>query len=329
VTVRVGVIGTGIMGSDHARMLSRTISGAALGAVFDVDSSRAQAVAGSLPAVTVFGDPQALIDDDGVDAVLVASSDPTHESLVLACIAAGKPVLCEKPLAPTVAGCRHIVNAEASAGRRLVSVGFMRRYDPGYVELKRLLDEGQIGRPLLLHCVHRNPAAPASVPTGHLITGSAVHEIDIARWLFGDEIATIAVHTARSSRAAGTTRDPLMLVLETTSGVLVDVEVFVHARYGYEVRCELVGEEGAAALDAPAPTLLRRDFAVSRGLAADWRPRFAEAYRRELQDWIDGLRGAGPSALASAWDGYAATAVAEAGVVALETGLPQKVELRA
>jgi myo-inositol 2-dehydrogenase / D-chiro-inositol 1-dehydrogenase len=137
------------------------------------------------------------------------------------------------------------------------------------------------------------------------------------------------VHTARSSRAAGTTRDPLMLVLETTSGVLVDVEVFVHARYGYEVRCELVGEEGAAALDAPAPTLLRRDFAVSRGLAADWRPRFAEAYRRELQDWIDGLRGAGPSALASAWDGYAATAVAEAGVVALETGLPQKVELRA
>jgi myo-inositol 2-dehydrogenase/D-chiro-inositol 1-dehydrogenase len=330
-TIRVGVVGTGIMGSDHARMLGRIISGAELGAVFDIDRARAEVVAGALPTARVLDDPQALIGDPDIDAVLVASSDSTHEALVLGCIAAGKPVLCEKPLAPTAAGCRHILDAEAAAGRRLVSVGFMRRYDPGYVELKRLLAGGHLGLPLLLHCVHRNPAAPADVASGHLITGSAVHEIDIARWLFGDEIATISVHTGRSSRAAGTTRDPLLLILETTGGVLVDVEVFVHARYGYEVRCEVVGEEGTVALDAPAPTLVRRDFTVGRGLAADWRPRFAEAYRRELQDWVDGLRGisTGPSALATAWDGYAATAVAEAGVTALETGLSQKVDLRA
>jgi myo-inositol 2-dehydrogenase/D-chiro-inositol 1-dehydrogenase len=330
-TVRVGVIGTGIMGTDHARMLGRMVSGAELGAVFDLDRARAQAVADALPATRVLDDPQALIDDASIEAVLIASSDETHEAFVLRCVAAGKPVLCEKPLAPTVAGCRQILDAEAAAGRRLVSVGFMRRYDPGYVELKRLLDGGHLGLPLLLHCVHRNPAAPASVPSGHLITGSAVHEIDIARWLLGDEIATVTVHTGRSSRAAGTTRDPLLLILETTGGVLIDVEVFVHARYGYEVRCELVGEDGTAALDAPAPTLLRRDRAAGRGLAADWRPRFAEAYRNELQDWIDGLRGARgtSSALANAWDGYAATAVAEAGVTALESGLPQKVELRA
>ena len=330
-TVRVGVIGTGIMGSDHARTLARMVSGAEVGAVFDVDRSRAQAVAGTLPAARVLDDPRALIRDDAVDAVLVASSDPTHEELVLASIAAGKPVFCEKPLAPTVAACRHILDAEAAARRRLVSVGFMRRYDPGYVELKRLLDEGLLGPPLLMHCVHRNPDAPANVPSSYLITGSAVHEIDMARWLFGDEIATVTVHTGRSSRASGSTRDPLLLVLETTGGVLIDVEVFVHARYGYEVRCELVGEDGTAALDAPAPTLVRREFAAGRGLAADWRPRFAEAYRRELQDWIDGLRGAGSagSPLASAHDGYAATAVAEAGIAALQTGLPQKVELRA
>jgi myo-inositol 2-dehydrogenase/D-chiro-inositol 1-dehydrogenase len=330
-TVRVGVIGTGVMGTDHARLLSRTISGAELGAVFDIDRQRAQAVADALPTARVLDDPHALIHDAAIDAVLVASSDQTHEALVLACIAAGKPVLCEKPLAPTVAGCRHILDAEATAGRRLVSVGFMRRYDPGYIELKRLLGGGHLGVPLLMHCVHRNPDAPSGVPSGHLITGSAVHEIDIARWLFGDEVATVTVHTARSSRAAGTTRDPLLLVLETTGGVLVDVEVFVHARYGYEVRCELVGEDGTAALDAPAPILVRRDFAAGRGLAGDWRPRFAEAYRRELQDWIDGLRGisGAPSVLATAWDGYAATAVAEAAVTALETGLSQKVELRA
>jgi myo-inositol 2-dehydrogenase/D-chiro-inositol 1-dehydrogenase len=330
-TVRVGVIGTGVMGTDHALMLGRVVAGASLSAVFDVDGERAAAVAGSVPGTRVLADPIGLIGDDAVDAVLVASSDATHEDFVLAAIAAGKPVLCEKPLAPTVAGCRRIVEAEAATDRRLVSVGFMRRYDPGYAEIKRLLDDGELGRALMLHCVHRNPSSRPGQPRGASIGGSAVHEIDIARWLLGDEIATVSVHTPRPARSGETMGDPLLIVLETGSGVLVDVEVFVNARYGYDVRCELVGEEGTAALDAPAATLVRRGLVEGRGLPADWRPRFAEAYRRELQDWIDGLRGMGGTGgsvtAATAWDGYVATAVAEAGVVALHSGTPQKVVL--
>jgi myo-inositol 2-dehydrogenase/D-chiro-inositol 1-dehydrogenase len=326
-TVRVGVIGTGVMGTDHARMLGRMVAGATLSAVFDVDRDRAAAVAGSLPGTRALGDPIELIEDAAVDAVLVASSDETHERFVLAALAAGKPVLCEKPLAPAAAEARRIVEAEAATGRRLISVGFMRRYDPGYLELKRLLEAGTLGRALMLHCVHRNPSARPGQPLGASIGGSAVHEIDIARWLLGEEIATVAVHAPRPGSAAGGMGDPLLLVLETTGGVLVDVELFVNARYGYDVRCELVGEEGAATLDAPAPTLLRRELAEGRGLPGDWRPRFAEAYRRELQDWVDGLRGAGPAGLATAWDGYVATAVAEAGVAALRSGSAQKVVL--
>jgi myo-inositol 2-dehydrogenase / D-chiro-inositol 1-dehydrogenase len=325
-TARVGVIGTGIMGTDHARLLAHVVSGASLGAVFDVDRARAQAVAASAPSVRVHDDPYELIRSDEIDAVLVASSDATHEDFVLASIAAGKPVLCEKPLAPTVAGCRRIVDAEAVAGRPLVTVGFMRRYDPGYIELKQVLDRGELGRPLMLHCVHRNPSSLVGLPSSVLITGSAVHEIDITRWLLGEEIVAVTVHAPRSSRLAGNKRDPLLLVFETATGVVVDVEVFVNARYGYDVRCELVAEEGTVELDAPTPTLVRRAGAAGRALAGDWRPRFAEAYRRELQDWIDGL-GTGTIRGASSWDGYAATAVAEAGVTALESGSPQKVEL--
>jgi myo-inositol 2-dehydrogenase/D-chiro-inositol 1-dehydrogenase len=307
--------------------------------VFDVDADRAATVAAAVPGARVLADPVGLIQDDAVDAVLVASSDATHEAFVLAALAAGKPVLCEKPLAPTVAGCRRIVQAEGATGRRLVSVGFMRRYDPGYVELKRLLDEDAVGRALMLHCIHRNPSSRPGEPRGASIGGSVVHEIDIARWLLGEEIATVTVHAPRSSRNAGTMGDPLLVVLETTGGVLVDVEVFVNARYGYDVRCELVGEHGTAALDAPAATLVRRELVEGRGLPADWRPRFAEAYRRELQDWVDGLRypesrdaepnggGRSASVLATAWDGYVATAVAEAGVTALQSGSAQKVVL--
>jgi myo-inositol 2-dehydrogenase/D-chiro-inositol 1-dehydrogenase len=331
--IQVGIIGTGVMGSDHARILSTVVAGASLTAVYDIDRARAATVAGSvpvggsIPAVRVLDDPVELIRDDAVDAVLVASSDPTHEELVLACLKAGKPVLCEKPLAPTVEGCQRILDAERAYGSRLVSVGFMRRYDPGYLELKAVLESGRIGAPLLLHCVHRNTAAPAGVPSAMLITGSAVHEIDITRWLLDEEIVVVSVHAPRRSRAAGSTQDPQLLVFESASGVLIDVEVFVNARYGYDVRCELVGEDGTVSLDAVAPTVLRHGSVTGATLPGDWRPRFAEAYRRELQDWVDGLHADQVPRGASAWDGYAATVVAQAAVVALESGVRQWVEL--
>src|SRR5262245_23784502 len=323
--MRVGIIGTGVMGADHARLLATAVSGAELAAVSDVDAGRAAAVAAGFPGVRVVSDPGELIRD--VDAVVIASSDGTHAEYVLACLAAGTPVLCEKPLAPTVDGCRRVVDAEAATGARLVTVGFMRRYDPGYLAMKDALDSGQLGAPLLLHCVHPNPTAPPGLPSSAVITNSAVHELDLARWLLGEEIAWVAVHAPRRAAAAGTTQDPQLIVLESAGGTLVDVEVFVHARYGYDVRCELVGEQGTVTLDAPPATVLRREGTVSRALPMDWRPRFAEAYRRELQDWVDAIASGRHPSGPRAWDGYAATAVAQAGVAALESGAAQKVEL--
>ncbi|MDI6100382.1 Gfo/Idh/MocA family oxidoreductase [Actinoplanes sp. NEAU-A12] len=319
---RIGVIGTGIMGADHARLLTHAVSGACVAGVFDLDADRARGVAADSGGARVFADPYALIADDDIDAVLIASSDATHEDFVLACVAAGKPVLCEKPLAPTVEGCARIVEAETAHGGRLITVGFMRRFDPGYTDLKALLRAGEVGAPLMLHNVHRNPAAVPGLPSSALITNSAVHELDITRWLFDEEIAEVAVHTPRASGQAGGTRDPQLLILTTASGVLSDVEIFVNARYGYEVRCELVGESGTVTLDAPPPTSLRRGGLHARALPGDWRPRFAEAYRLELQDWIDGTDGG-----ATAWDGFAATFVAQACVTALESGQRHSVGL--
>jgi myo-inositol 2-dehydrogenase / D-chiro-inositol 1-dehydrogenase len=296
VSLRVGIIGTGVMGADHARTLRDVVSGATVEAVSDADRSRAASV-----GVRVVNDPIALIKAPDIDAVLIASSDATHEEFVLACLAAGKPALCEKPLAPDVAGCQRIVAAEAQLGRRLISVGFMRRYDPGYVALKRTLDAGDLGAPLLLHCVHRNVSAPDWFAGDMVITNSAGHEIDITRWLFG-EIASVTVHRPRASAARA---DPVLLVFETISGVVVDAEVFVNAGYGYDVHCELVGQHDRATASGP--------------VTADWRDRFADAYRLELTDWVEGVR-AGEARGASAWDGYVASAVARACVTAPATG---------
>ncbi len=121
-SVRVGIVGVGVMGSDHARILASQVPGAKVQAVYDADPTRAKAIADETGAGAVTADPAALIQDSTVDAVLVASPDHTHKQLVLACIAARKPVLCEKPLAPTVAECLEVVAAESKLGRRLVQI---------------------------------------------------------------------------------------------------------------------------------------------------------------------------------------------------------------
>ncbi len=245
-TVGVGVIGVGMIGQDHIRRITQVLTGGAVVAVNDVDKARAGQVAAGLPGASVHEAAAGLIADDRVDAVLVASWGPAHEEQVVAAIAAGKPVFCEKPLAPSSGACLRIMDAEMAAGRRLVQVGFMRRYDAGYRAMKAALDDGGIGAPLLMHCAHRNPSVPPyGFTTDMIISDSSVHEIDIVRWLFGEEIVAATVLTPRrSSQAGADLQDPLILLLEMASGVLVDDELFVNARYGYDVRGEIVGPCG-------------------------------------------------------------------------------------
>ena len=327
-TVRVGVIGTGMIGKDHIRRISQVLSGGEIVAVSDVNAARAGQVAAGLPAATVHPTGQDLIADGGVDAVLVASWGPAHEEHVLAAISAGKPVFCEKPLAPTEEACLRIVEAEMAAGRRLVQVGFMRRYDAGYHAIKAALEAGEIGAPLLMHCVHRNASVPPyGFTTEMMVSDSAVHEIDLVRWLFGEDIvATNILKPRRSSKGSAELHDPLIVLLEMASGVIVDVEVFVNATYGYDIRGEIVGEHGTVALADVGGAVLKREGWRSCNLPADWRERFSPAYDVELQDWLKAVA-AGSSTGPSSWDGYAATAAVESCLEALRTGSRTAVSL--
>lgn len=319
-SVRVGVIGVGSMGQDHVRRLSRAVSGARVVAVADVDLARAQAVARGVAGARAVPSGEEVIEAEDVDGVLVASWGGTHESYVLAAIAAGKPALCEKPLAPEVDACLRIVDAEVAAGRRLVQVGFMRRYDPAYLALKESLAAGDLGVPLMVHCRHRNREVPPHYAGGMPITDTAVHEIDVVRWLLEDEIVAARVLKPRkTSRAKADLQDPLLVLLEMGSGAIVDVEVFVNLPYGYDIRCEVVCELGTVALGEEEPLVVRKDGTRSVGAPEDYRERFRGAYDRELQAWVDGVA-AGQVGGPSAWDGYAATAVADACLAALERG---------
>ncbi len=313
--MRIGVIGAGGMGSLHVRLLASEVVGAELVAVADIEVARAAALAREVGVPGVHGDGLELIASAEVEAVVVASSPETHEVLVLACLEAGKPVLCEKPLATSAAAALRIVGAEAAGARRLVDVGFMRRYEDGYRDLKRRLDEGEIGAPLVVHCVHRNADIPQSFDQRLALTDSVVHEVDVARWLLGEEIAAVTVVAGRPTRHAPSgVRDPQVVLLETASGVLVDVESFLRAQYGYDVRCEVVGETGTLALPLPAAT------------ARGFEDRFAQAYRDELRVWVSAVQDGTPTG-PDAWDGYAASAVTEACVRSAQTGLRTEVQL--
>jgi myo-inositol 2-dehydrogenase / D-chiro-inositol 1-dehydrogenase len=325
-TLRIGVVGTGMMGQDHIRRLAASVLRVEVVAVSDVNLEQAKRVGDGVGA-RAYADGHELVADDQVQAVLIASPGFTHEELTLACLAADKPVLCEKPLAPTIDACLRVLEAEAAKPRRLVQVGFMRRYDAGFRAMKAGLDAGQVGQALLLHCRHRNPAVPPGFTSDMMITDSVVHDIDVTRWLLGQEIVAATVYKARrSSKAPEGLQDPQLVLLETAEGVLVDVESFVSCQFGYDIRYELVGETGTLSLGELSGVLVRQEGQYHGPIPADYRERFGAAYQHELQEWVDGvLQGqvTGPSA----WDGYATTAVAEAAVESQTKGDRVPVEL--
>ena len=310
-TLSVGVIGTGVMGAEHVRILREETAGARVVAVCDADADRARTVAGDGEAFT---DALALIHDQTVQAVVIASPDATHADLALACLEAGKPLLCEKPLAATADQALRVVQAEVQLGKRLVQVGYMRRFDPAYAEMLRVRQSGAIGEAVLLHNTHRNAAAPDWFTGEMAVTNSFVHEIDISRWLLDAEPVL-----ARISAAPG--GDPLMITLETITGAIVSTEVYMNARYGYHVHAQLVGREGTVEMSAPTVTLTNNARQHGHVWPENWVPRFRDAYRIQMNAWVRSIAEARPVG-ASAWDGFVATAIAEQVVTALQTGNP-------
>jgi myo-inositol 2-dehydrogenase/D-chiro-inositol 1-dehydrogenase len=158
------------------------------------------------------------------------------------------------------------------------------------------------------------------------ITDTAVHEIDMVRWMFGEEIVGTTVLFPRKSKNGGELQDPLVLLLEMASGALIDVEVSVNIRYGYDIRGEVVGEDGTAALGESSPVTVRKNNTFSGRVPEDWRERFILAYDVEFQEWIDGVRDGGTYG-PSSWDGYAAAVVSDAAVESIKTGTRTAVQL--
>lgn len=323
----VAVIGTGKMGADHVRRIQEVISGAHVAAVMDIDADRAGELAAGIEGCTPHTDPASALAAPGVDAALIASPGPAHEAALVDALERGLPVLCEKPLTPDPESALRVLETEQKLGHRRIQVGFMRRFDSEFTDLRQLLAGGSLGRTLLLHCRHRNLGVHDYFTNEMLINDSVVHEMDTARWLLDDEIAAITVvRPHRSSRAPEGLDDPQVVLFETSGGAVVTVEMFATSGFGYQVQAEAVCERGTARVGEGHGMLVNSEAGWGGVIPPDFLSRFSDAYDREVREWVDAAR-SGTAIGPSAWDGYAAAAVCAAGVEAQRTGRRTEVEM--
>lgn len=327
--LRVAVVGAGAMGADHIKRITKVIAGATVSAVVEPDPGRRAAALELAPGAAGFASLEDALATGTVDAVLVATPGQFHTPVLLPALAAGLPILCEKPLTQDPKSSWEIVEAEMAGGKQLIQVGFMRRFDREYEALRALIEAQTAGDLLMLHAVHRNASVPDSYVQSMLINDSVVHEFDVVPWLAGGTITSVEVrYPKRNSLTPTRLREPILVLIELDNGVLIDVEMNVSIQFGYQVATEAVFEKGVARIGQPSGLQLWQDQVFRQGEHADFTTRFREAYDRQVQAWVDAAK-VGTIAGPSAWDGYKVAVACEAGVTALDTAGPVAVNLPA
>lgn len=296
--IGIGIIGVGIMGRGHALYLSDYVKGGKVVAIYDANFETAQKVAKEVFKKTkvlpnVYKDLSLILNDRLVKAVIIASPDHLHANHLKQAILAGKDVLCEKPLASKEKDARKVAKVVRNS-KSIVGIGFMRRFDRPYQDLKREIQSDKYGKVLQIRCTSRNVSSPTAT-TSMLLTNVAVHEIDIIRWLLNEEIVSMSVNFAKTtSKANSNLSDPISVNCHTESGVLVTIDIFANSTYGYEVGMEVLTENGSLVIENLGYLNIAKNFKLparrAGNLHKDWMGRFKPAYIAELTAFVNSLQ---------------------------------------
>lgn len=324
--LKLGVIGLGRMGHLYAQTLTQ-IAGAQLYAIAQVDREPAQ-VAQEFGIAHSLVDAHELLALRDLDAVVIATPTSTHHELVIAAAEAGKAIFCEKPLALTLEQTRTALEAVERAQVPL-QVGFMRRFDTGYQKAKALIADGAIGTPVTFKSTGRDPFCPRReyadpAVSGGLIFDMAIHDFDLARWLMGSEVEHVTAEgtllVCQELAAVGDI-DNALINLRFHSGALGNVEVSRNAFYGYDIRSEVLGSEGALTIGVQqhTPVVLFTRAGAQHDVTPYLMERFGDAYRAQLQHFVDSLRN-GQSPAVSGADALAACEIGIAATQAYQMG---------
>ena len=328
--IKMGVIGLGRMGQLYTNLLSSQINGAKLYAVAEIHEQARSRVAGEFDITRAFADFHELLALPELDAVIIATPTSTHHDLVVAAAEAGKAILCEKPLALTLAETRSAQEAVARAQVPL-QVGFMRRFDAAYQKAKTLIDSGQIGFPVTFKSLSRDPFCPRPeyadpAKSGGLILDMAIHDFDLARWLMSSEVERVTAEgntlVCKVLESVGDI-DNALINMRFVSGALGNIEVSRNAFYGYHIRTEILGSEGAVTVGVHqyTPVLLLTRAGAQHDITPYLMERFGDAYRKQLQHFVDCLTNGQPL-LVSGADALAAYEIGVAATRSFQTGRP-------
>jgi myo-inositol 2-dehydrogenase/D-chiro-inositol 1-dehydrogenase len=325
--IKVGIIGAGIMGAGHARYITNDVKGARVAALADMDTSRIEALGKEIGGdVEHYGDAEEFFAKANVDTFIIASPDALHVAHIRLAMQRGLPTLCEKPIATNIEDARaiakEIADFQAAQGKTLFHFGFMRRFDPAYLEVRELIESGDYGKPLFIRTITRNTKTPG-ITTAGMLTNMVVHEFDILRWLFNSEWKSMHVDFPRtSSLSPEGLQDPMLLTAQMTNGIVMSADIMANSNYGYDVRSEIVCENGAIeiGLHGDVGTKHNRVATATKGGAIEenWIPKFTAAYIGELRAWVEGVAsGNGHKDLATVEDALAAAEACEMGTAAL------------
>jgi myo-inositol 2-dehydrogenase/D-chiro-inositol 1-dehydrogenase/scyllo-inositol 2-dehydrogenase (NAD+) len=302
----------------HALNATQWVVPAELVCVVDADETVREKAAAEL-GVPGFDSLEKALGGASFDGVVVTSPTSTHAELAVMAAEAGRHVLCEKPMALTLEECDGMAAAATKAGV-VLQIGFVRRFQPEFVAAKRRVDEGLVGRPMLVKSLTRGPGLPPAWAhdirrSNGMLAEVNSHDFDCVRWLVGSEIERVYAETAnfkgveRGVVAAGF-YDNAVVTLRFASGALGTIDGTCPADYGYDARVEVLGTEGLIVVGdnrAVATLEIRARGTGSVPTYSSWAQRFEQGYREELRSFVGAVRNGAPPA-AGAADGRAAVA---------------------
>ncbi len=298
--VRFGVIGAGRIGKIHVENLCYNVPGAEVVVISEVEAAvpATKEWAKQFGITNIVSDPQILISDPQVDAVLICSPTDTHADLIMACAKAGKDIFCEKPIANDIGKTREALDAVERAGVKL-QVGFNRRFDPNFKRVRQLVQTQEVGEPHIIKITSRDPEPPPaeySKSSGGIFMDMTIHDFDMARYLSGSEVTEVyAAGTVLIDPAIGEAGDfdTAVILLKFANGATGVIDNSRKAVYGYDQRAEVFGSKGSAAASNKTPTTV--EVSTGEGVFSDkplffFLERYMESFAQELRDFVEALQ---------------------------------------
>ncbi|MDA4121061.1 MAG: Gfo/Idh/MocA family oxidoreductase [Thaumarchaeota archaeon] len=329
--VGIGLVGAGAIGRLHAGNVRNNIKGARLAAVADVDQNAARSAAGD---AKIYSDYKEMVKDKSVDAVLVCTPPFLKMDIVRAAAAAHKHIFCEKPIAVTLEDADKMKKLVRDGGI-MFQVGYQRRFDHSYVKARRAVEDGTLGKMLLMKEHNRDPPGPIlgwstnPAKSGGIYLDTTSHDFDAVRWLSGSEVERVYAEGSAlvyEELAKNGDFDTTAVVMRLENGALAYVDSCYNTVYGFDARLEILGTKAAVSVGMGRSSFahVRTPTGTSNEFFDSYATRWAQAYRDEIADFAECVR-SGKEVKVGIDEGREALKIGLAAKASIEQGRPVNV----